>query len=74
MTVVLNNILNEISTLAKKSQHCYIPKYSSNERVWEGSGRIAEDLGKVQGGGVGNRSSGSNRICGTKYHNPKDKF
>ena len=38
------------------------------------SGRIVEDLGKVLGGVLGKRSSGSNRTCGTKYHNPKDKF
>ena len=57
-------------------QICNIMRYSSKEsmkRSGSGSGRIVKDLGKVLGGVLGKRSSGSKRIWGTKYHNPKDK-
>ena len=38
----------------------------------KGSVRILEDLGKVLGGVLEKGSSGSKRIRGTKYLNPKD--
>ena len=71
--MVLNNILNECITPAKKRT---IIRYSSNVSMKEsgrGSRRIVEDLGKVLGGVLGKTSSGFKKIWGTKWNNHKKR-